>query len=482
MGLKKSTPKAINLFYSYSHKDAKLRDALAAHLSVLKRQGIINEWYDREIPAGEEWKDQINENLDRAGLILLLISADFVASDYCWGKEMKRALERDRAGEARVVPVIVRPVNWSGAPFARLQALPKDSKPVTVWANRDSAWLDVAKGISKVAEELSIVGKTPTVRRAPADSVTKDTGAATQRPSPYSAGALHRTVYDAQNNERLPGKLVRSEGDPSTSDIAVNEVYDALGVTYNFFKDIYGRNSIDDKGMPLMATVHYSQNYDNSFWTGKQVVVGDGDGQLFNRFSISLDVCAHSLVHGIIQSESNLNYWEQTGALVESLSDVFGSLVKQYAVRQTANHADWVIGSGLLAPKVKGKALRSLADPGTAYDDPVLGKDPQPSHMRAYVKTKEDNGGVHINMGIPNHAFYLIATELGGYAWERAGRIWYETLRDKHLKARAQFSEFAQLTHDNAQRLFGSRSAEAQAVKRGWDQVGLKVGRRRASA
>src|SRR4029079_944922 len=140
------------------------------------------------------------------------------------------------------------------------------------------------------------------------------------------------------------------------------------------------------------------------------------------------------LTHGVTQDEAQLVYSNQSGALNESLSDVFGSLIKQFSLNQTADQADWLIGAGLLTKQVNGVALRSMKAPGTAYNDPVLGKDPQPAHMKDYVNTISDNGGVHINSGIPNHAFYLIATQIGGNAWEKAGQIWYLTLRDK-LKA-----------------------------------------------
>src|SRR5678815_4747497 len=129
--------------------------------------------------------------------------------------------------------------------------------------------------------------------------------------------------------------------------------------------------------------------------------------------------------------EAKLTYSQHPGALNESMSDVFGSLVKQYSLNQSAADADWLIGAGLLAAGVNGVALRSMKAPGTAYDDRVLGKDPQPAHMKDYVNTISDNGGVHINSGIPNHAFYVVATELGGFAWEKAGKIWYVALKDK---------------------------------------------------
>ncbi len=140
---------------------------------------------------------------------------------------------------------------------------------------------------------------------------------------------------------------------------------------------------------------------------------------------------AHELAHGLIESEAALVYFNRSGALNESVSDVFGVLTKQHALGQTAAEADWLVGAELLTDKVNGVALRSMANPGTAYDDPLLGRDPQPAHMRDYIETRQDNGGVHLNSGIPNRAFYLAATALGGYAWEQAGRIWYDTICDK---------------------------------------------------
>jgi Zn-dependent metalloprotease len=287
-------------------------------------------------------------------------------------------------------------------------------------------------------------------------------------------GSSRRKVYNADYKSSLPGDLVREEGQPPVSDMAVNEAYDHLGSTYLFFWDNYGRDSIDDKGMPLNATVHYQKNYTNAFWNGKELVIGDGDGELFNRFSFGVDIVANQLVHGIIQFECPLQYWGQAGALIESISDVFGLMVKQYSLHQTADQADWLIGQGLFTSNVNGVALRSMKAPGTAYNDPVLGKDPQPAHMRDYVQTESDNGGIHINSGIPNHAFYLIAMELGGHAWEKAGRIWYFTLINKLSKS-SNLQDFANSTHQTAGELFGVDSMEQQVVKKGWAEVGINV-------
>jgi Zn-dependent metalloprotease len=290
-----------------------------------------------------------------------------------------------------------------------------------------------------------------------------------------------RVIYDAKNGSSLPGTVVRKEGDGPVADVAVNEAYDGSGVTYDLYNNVYQRNSIDGNGMRLDSTVHYRVGYDNAFWDGEQMVYGDGDEnlpeneRLFNRFTIALDVIGHELTHGVTQFEAKLTYFQQPGALNESMSDVFGSIVKQYKLQQTAGEADWIIGQGLLTANVNGVGIRSMKAPGTAYDDPVLGKDPQPAHMKDYVNTINDNGGVHINSGIPNHAFYIVATELGGFAWEKAGQIWYVTLKDK-LTASSKFQDCANLTFQTAADLFGAGSLEQQAVKKGWAEVGITVG------
>jgi Zn-dependent metalloprotease len=294
-------------------------------------------------------------------------------------------------------------------------------------------------------------------------------------PVPSLVPQKKRTIYTANSTQDLPGTLIRAEGQGPTGDTAVDEAYDGLGATFDFFAQIFERNSIDDSGMSLDATVHFGQDYNNAFWNSVQMVFGDGDGQLFNRFTIALDVIGHELSHGVTEDESQLLYFNQSGALNESMSDVFGSLIKQFLNNQTAAQADWLIGEGLLATGVNGVALRSMKDPGSAFDDPLLGKDPQPKHMDDYVRTFEDNGGVHINSGIPNHAFYQVATRMGGYAWEKAGRLWYDALRDSRLRPITGFLRFARITYDVAGQLFGLNSPEGQAVREGWSAVGINV-------
>jgi replicative DNA helicase len=144
----------ITIFYSYSHRDEAFKEQLEIHLALLRRKSLIKTWHDRRIIPGQEWETAIESHLDEADIVLLLVSADFIASDYCYGKELARAMEKHERNEAKVIPVIVRPVDWSDAPFARLQAVPKDGNPITCWANQDEAWLDVERGIKDAIEAL----------------------------------------------------------------------------------------------------------------------------------------------------------------------------------------------------------------------------------------------------------------------------------------------------------------------------------------
>jgi Zn-dependent metalloprotease len=282
-----------------------------------------------------------------------------------------------------------------------------------------------------------------------------------------------RVVFDAGNTERLPGAIVRAEDDPETGDAAADEAFDGLGAAFDFFWDAFARDSIDGTGGALLATVHFGEDYDNAFWNGERMVFGDGDGEVFTGFTRSLSVIAHELAHGVTEAAGGLEYEGQSGALNESFSDVFGALAEQQSLGQTADEATWLIGEGIFTDEVQGVALRSMKKPGSAYDDDILGKDPQPGHMRDYVQTTEDNGGVHINSGIPNHAFYLAATALGGRAWERAGLIWYRTLTGGTLTPTANFTQFATATVTAAAAEYGEESEEVAAVRAGWIGVGV---------
>jgi Zn-dependent metalloprotease len=284
-------------------------------------------------------------------------------------------------------------------------------------------------------------------------------------------GQPHRTIYDQQESESMqPGALARSEGQAAVQDPAVNEAYDGFGATYNLWWDIFKRNSIDDGGMPIVGLVHFGHQYDNAFWDGEgHMFFGDGDEQLFTRLTKSLDVIGHELTHGVTQYTANLVYRGQSGALNESISDVFGCLVTQYAKGQTADKASWLIGAEIVGPVLK-PALRSLKAPGDAnpHDD-------QPADMDHFVHTTEDNGGVHTNSGIPNHAFYVVATTMGGKAWEKPGIIWYDAMRDPRVRPNADFLTFAKATLRSAKQRFGAQSAEVGAVRAGWEAVKIAV-------
>ena len=281
-----------------------------------------------------------------------------------------------------------------------------------------------------------------------------------------SIGEKNRDVFDAHNKSALPGKLVLEEGGKPSSDPAVNQAYDGAGTTYDFYHDVLQRNSVDNKGLRLDSTVHYQKQYNNAFWNGEQMVFGDGDGKLFLGFTGALDVIAHELTHGVTQYAvpGGLVYDGQSGALNESISDVFGSVVKQWHLKQSVDQADWLIGAGIMAPSV-GKALRSMADPGNK--DLTWSGDDQPKDMSGYV----DGGDVHTNSGIPNHAFYAAAIALKGNSWDKAGPIWYKAL--PLLTPNATFADMAKATTQAATLLYGDGSAEVNAVQAAWKVVGV---------
>ena len=226
-----------------------------------------------------------------------------------------------------------------------------------------------------------------------------------------------RTVLDLRGSSRLQSAVIaRTEDGPPSSDASVNRAFDGLGQTREFFQRVHARNSIDDRGMRLDAYVHRGQRYNNAFWDGQQMVFGDGDGVLFTDFTKSLDVIAHDLRQGVTEHSAGLEYHRQPGALNESMSDVFGSLVKQWVLNQTADEADWLIGSDIFTPGIEADALRSLKAPGSAYDSPDMGKDPQPAHFSQYVNLPDtedgDWGGVQITLSDSTTVTFMGLTQL----------------------------------------------------------------------
>ena len=299
-------------------------------------------------------------------------------------------------------------------------------------------------------------------------------------------GGSMRTVYDCKSQpSRTRAEVARTERSGVSGDTTVNQAFEGLGHTRDFYKEVYQRDSIDDRGMRLEGFVHYDEMYNNAFWDGRCMMFGDGDGVLFVDFTKSLDVIGHELTHGVTEFTAGLEYHNQSGALNESISDVFGSLVKQWTLKQSADKADWLIGAEIFTPRIEADALRSMKAPGTAYNNRDMGKDPQPDHMDRFVQSPDtqrgDWGGVHINSGIPNKAFYLTAMAIGGKAWEAPGHIWYEALLASN--ANTDFRQFAQTTVLKADQLYGG--TERKAVSEAWAEVGLAdavPGKRKATA
>lgn len=286
------------------------------------------------------------------------------------------------------------------------------------------------------------------------------------RPIPRSALAREAwVVHDCDNTADLPGRRVRASGEPESGDEAVDEAaYGAEGALE--LCRMFGRRSFDGEGAQVSASVHYEQGYANAFWDGTQLVFGDGDGEIFGRFTRPVDVLGHEFAHALVERTTGFTYWGQPGALNESFSDVYGACLKQWLLGQSADEADWLVGEGLFLPGVRARGLRDMATPGTAYDDPRLGRDPQVGHMADYIDTAEDNGGVHYNSGIPNRAFHLAATAIGGNVWEGAGRVWWQALTMGDLGAESDFAGFAAAT-------ILAAGEHEQAVARAWDAVGV---------
>ncbi|MBS1702221.1 MAG: M4 family metallopeptidase [Armatimonadetes bacterium] len=265
----------------------------------------------------------------------------------------------------------------------------------------------------------------------------------------------------------LPGDLRRSEGDPPTGDPLIDEAYGGVGATYRFFKEKFDRDSIDNKGMPIAVTICEGPGFSNSLWNGNQLICGDGDGKTFHHFTSGVDVIALGLAHRVVSIDCELEPSGQSGALHEHFADVLGSMARQYARKQRFSQADWLIGRDIVTRAETRLAIRSLMAPGTAFiNDPFLGTDPQRCRMQDLYSGPNE---VHVNSGIPNHAFYLAAKEIGGYSWDTIGNVWYQAMQ--RLDRTAQFSDLAGLTRDIAR--VGYSAKVYQSIDLGWKRVDL---------
>ncbi len=278
------------------------------------------------------------------------------------------------------------------------------------------------------------------------------------------------TVHDAGTATTLPGRPARSAGQPETGDVAVDEASASIEATLAMFAQGFGRLSYDGRGAPVTLTVHYGRDYDNAFWDGTHLVFGDGDEKVFERFTKPGDVLAHEFAHAVTDYTAGFVYRDQAGALNESVSDVMAACFKQQLAGESAAEGDWLIGEGIFVPAIQARALRDMAAPGTAYDDPTLGEDPQVGHMADFVHSQDDNGGVHLNSGIPNRAFQLAATAIGGTSLEGAGQIWYAALTTGSLQPNSDFVDFAAAT-------IAAAGEHQAAVTGAWHAVGVMPGR-----
>jgi bacillolysin len=276
-------------------------------------------------------------------------------------------------------------------------------------------------------------------------------------------------TYDAANRTRLPGKLWTSPDNllNSSYDRAAVDAHYYAAQTYDYYKNVFNRNSYDNKGAALKSSVHYSRSYNNAFWNGSQMVYGDGDGVTFLPLSGSIDVVAHELTHAVTDTSSDLIYQNESGALNEAISDIFGTLVEYYS----NNNPDYEIGEDIYTPKTANDALRSMSDP-TKYGDPD-------HYSKRYTGTS-DNGGVHTNSGIINKAAYLLAvggTHFGvtvqGIGNDKVGQIYYRA-NTTYLTASSTFSQARAGLVQAAADLFGASSAEVDAVNKSFDAVGVK--------
>ncbi|OIU70519.1 M4 family metallopeptidase [Rossellomorea aquimaris] len=275
-------------------------------------------------------------------------------------------------------------------------------------------------------------------------------------------------TYDASNRQRLPGSLwadADNKFNASYDGAAVDAHYYA-GETYDYYKAVHNRNSYDGNGAALKSTVHYSRNYNNAFWNGQQMVYGDGDGSTFVPLSGGLDVVAHELTHAVTDTTADLIYQNESGAINESMSDIFGTLLEYH----TGNNPDWEIGEDIYTPGVSGDALRSMSDPAK-YNDP--------DHYSVRYTGTGDNGGVHINSGIGNKAAYLLSqggthygVKVTGIGPDKVGDIYYRALT-QYLTPSSNYSQLRSAVVQSASDLYGAGSSEVASVNAAFNAVGV---------
>jgi len=272
-------------------------------------------------------------------------------------------------------------------------------------------------------------------------------------------------LYDCKHGNVLPGAAVASP--QSSGDATIKRTYKNTGDVAKFFNKEFGRNSLDGQGMDLISSVHYGVKYNNAFWNGQQMTYGDGDGAIFVDFTLGNDVVGHELTHGLTQFTLQLVYSNEPGGLNESMSDVFGSMFRQWEANQTVTQADWLIGADIIGPAAKAQGftcLRDMAKPGS-----TKALAPQPSHYSGYHPGMDP----HQSSGIPNNAFYRAAMAIGGKSWQKAGKIWFKALTGYGPQPQMKMKQFANRTRSVAKQMYGANSVPDKAVDTAWKAVGL---------
>jgi Zn-dependent metalloprotease len=278
-----------------------------------------------------------------------------------------------------------------------------------------------------------------------------------------AAPAPKVAVFDCRHGTTLPGIPVTARGNDATSKRAFAET----GAVAAFYEQLFGRNSVDDAGKTLMSSVHFSVHYNNAFWNGTQMVYGDGDGEIFVDFTKASDVIGHELTHGVTQFSAQLEYSDEPGGLNESVSDVFGSMFKQWRRDETVDRADWLIGKEIIGRGAKARGFECLRDMSNPAAKHCLA--PQPAHFSEFRPGMDP----HESSGIPNLAFYNAAVAIGGYSWQKTGKIWYEALTGFRPQPNMKMRAFARRTRKVTKTLFPRETSTFDAVDRAWKAVGL---------
>lgn len=279
------------------------------------------------------------------------------------------------------------------------------------------------------------------------------------------AAAPAVTVYDCKTTQTLPGSPIPKP--KTSSDASAKRAFNQTSKVAQFYKQVFGRNSIDDQGMTMMSSIHYGVKYNNAMWNGSQMVYGDGDGSIFIDFTKGNDVIGHELTHGVTQHSLQLAYAGDAGGLNESISDCFGSMFRQWSAKQNVKKADWLIGRDIMgaASKKKGfTCLRDMANPAAKH---CLA--PQPTKYSQITPGMDP----HYSSGPPNLAFCTACVTLGGNSWDEVGQVWYHSLTGFGPMPNMTMKAFAARTRQAAHTLYPTKAAVYAAVNAGWTKIGL---------